>query len=250
MLEIKNLYVTANNKEIIKNLNLQIKPGEIHVLMGPNGTGKSTICKTIMHDPDYLITKGEIIYENKVLNNLNATEISRLGIFLLSQSPVEIEGITNAELLRTALSEKTGEKVDIFKFNERLNEICKIINLPKDFVHRDVNYNMSGGEKKKNELLQLFVLEPNFIILDEIDSGLDIDALKTVGNSLKQYYDAYKPSILIVTHHDDILSFFPKYQVHILKDGEIVKSGNETLVKKIIATGFEANALSENDQNE
>ena len=250
MLEIKNLYVTANNKEIIKNLNLQIKPGEIHVLMGPNGTGKSTICKTIMHDPDYLITKGEIIYENKVLNNLNATEISRLGIFLLSQNPVEIEGITNAELLRTALSEKTGEKVDIFKFNERLNEICKIINLPKDFVHRDVNYNMSGGEKKKNELLQLFVLEPNFIILDEIDSGLDIDALKTVGNSLKQYYDEYKPSILIVTHHDDILSFFSKYQVHILKDGEIVKSGNETLVKKIIATGFEANALSENDQNE
>lgn len=250
MLKINNLTVEADSKTILHNFNLDINDGDIHVLMGPNGIGKSTICKVLMHHPDYQVTQGEIIFNDKNLEDLTTTEIARAGIFLLSQNPIEVEGITNSEMIRNVIGEKTNEKVDIFKFNKRLNEVCSIIDLPKSFVHRDINFNMSGGEKKKNELLHLFMLEPSFIILDEIDSGLDVDALKTVGASLKKYYDLYKPSILIVTHHADILKYFNDYQVHILKDGHIVKNGDKNLVLEIESHGFETNELSENDKNE
>jgi len=250
MLKIDNLTVKANDKIIIDNLNLNIDDGEIHVLMGPNGTGKSTLCKVLMHHPDYEIIKGTITYDNHVLNDMDTTSISRLKIFLLAQNPVEIEGITNAEMLRNVLSEVNNEKVDIFKFNKKLNEVCEIINLPKSFVHRSINYNMSGGEKKKNELLHLFMLEPKLIILDEIDSGLDIDALKVVGNSLKKYYDLYHPAILIITHHADIVSFFDDVKVHILKKGQIVKSGSQSLIKEVETKGFEANVINGNELNE
>jgi len=250
MLTIKDLVVEAEDKIILSEFNLDIETSEIHVLMGPNGIGKSTICKAIMHHPDYKITKGKIIYNNEDLENMTTTEIARKGIFLLSQNPVEVEGITNAEMLRNVIGEKTNQKVDIFKFNKKLNEACSMIELPKPFVHRDINFNMSGGEKKKNELLHLFMLEPSLIILDEIDSGLDVDALKTVGMSLKKYYDLYKPSILIITHHMDILKYFDNYQVHVLKDGKIVKSGNENLAKEIENKGFEANEPNGQDNNE
>ncbi len=250
MLTIKDLVVEAEDKIILSEFNLDIETSEIHVLMGPNGIGKSTICKAIMHHPDYKITKGKIIYNNEDLENMTTTEIARKGIFLLSQNPVEVEGITNAEMLRNVIGEKTNQKVDIFKFNKKLNEVCSMIELPKPFVHRDINFNMSGGEKKKNELLHLFMLEPSLIILDEIDSGLDVDALKTVGMSLKKYYDLYKPSILIITHHMDILKYFDNYQVHVLKDGKIVKSGNENLAKEIENKGFEANEPNGQDNNE
>lgn len=250
MLTIKDLVVEAEDKTILSDFNLDIKTSEIHVLMGPNGIGKSTICKAIMHHPDYKITKGKIIYNNEDLVNMSTTEIARKGIFLLSQNPVEVEGITNAEMLRNVIGEKTNQKVDIFKFNKKLNEVCTMIELPKPFVHRDINFNMSGGEKKKNELLHLFMLEPSLIILDEIDSGLDVDALKTVGSSLRKYYDLYKPSILIITHHMDILKYFDNYQVHVLKDGKIVKSGKENLAKEIENKGFEANEPNGQDNNE
>lgn len=250
MLTIKDLVVEAEDKIILSEFNLDIETSEIHVLMGPNGIGKSTICKAIMHHPDYKITKGKIIYNNEDLENMTTTEIARKGIFLLSQNPVEVEGITNAEMLRNVIGEKTNQKVDIFKFNKKLNEVCSMIELPKPFVHRDINFNMSGGEKKKNELLHLFMLEPSLIILDEIDSGLDVDALKTVGMSLKKYYALYKPSILIITHHMDILKYFDNYQVHVLKDGKIVKSGNENLAKEIENKGFEANEPNGQDNNE
>lgn len=250
MLKINNLTVKAEDKVILDKFNLEIPDAEIHVLMGPNGTGKSTICKAIMHHPDYEITKGEIVYNNVLLNKVSTTEIAREGIFLLSQNPVEVEGITNAEMLRNVIGERTGERVDIFKFNKRLNEVCSIIDLPKPFVHRDINFNMSGGEKKKNELLHLFMLEPSFIILDEIDSGLDVDALKTVGKSLRKYYDLYKPAILIVTHHADILKYFDDYKVHILKNGSILRSGDKSLVKEIENMGFRADDLSGQDNNE
>lgn len=250
MLKIENVTVLAGEKKILEDFNLNIDDGEIHVLMGPNGTGKSTICKVLMAHPAYQIAKGKITYQDKVLNEMDTTSISHLGFFLLNQNPVEIEGITNGEMLRNAIGEKTQEKVDIFKFNKRLNEVCEIINLPKAFVHRDINFNMSGGEKKKNELLHLFMLEPKFIILDEIDSGLDVDALKVVGEALRKYYDLYKPSILIVTHHADILNYFDDYQTHILENGKIQKSGDKTLVKKIEIAGFKANLLSGNEDNE
>lgn len=250
MLEITNLDVKSYDKEILKNFNLEVRNGEIHVLMGPNGVGKSTICKAVMGHPDYQITNGEIKFLDNRLNELDTTKRAQLGLFLLNQNPVEIDGITNAELLRTIIGEKRKQTVDIFKFNKKLNEICQIINLPKDFVHRSINYNMSGGEKKKNELLHLFMLEPKLIILDEIDSGLDIDALKTVGKALNTYYEKYKPSILIITHHADILKYFDQYIVHIMENGTIVKSGNKDLIKEIENDGFKANLISGQDNDE
>lgn len=250
MLEITNLDVKSYDKEILKNFSLKVRNGEIHVLMGPNGVGKSTICKAIMGHPDYQITNGEIKFLDNRLNELDTTKRAQLGLFLLNQNPVEIDGITNAELLRTIIGEKRKQTVDIFKFNKKLNEICQIINLPKDFVHRSINYNMSGGEKKKNELLHLFMLEPKLIILDEIDSGLDIDALKTVGKALNTYYEKYKPSILIITHHADVLKYFDQYIVHIMENGTIVKSGNKDLIKEIENDGFKANLISGQDNDE
>ena len=250
MLKITNLEVKAEDKTIINNFNLSIGDGEIHVLMGPNGTGKSTICKVLLSHPDYTITNGDIIFDNESIKNLDPTSISRKGIFLLNQNPIEVEGITNAEMLRNALSERTNSHIDIFSFNKKLNEVCEIINIPKSFVHRDLNFNMSGGEKKKNELLHLFILEPKFIILDEIDSGLDIDALKTVGLALNKYYEKYKPSILIVTHHADILKYFTKYQVHIMHHGTIIENGDESLIKKIEIEGFRTPAINGTEENE
>lgn len=148
------------------------------------------------------------------------------------------------------MGEKTGKKVDIFDFQKRLTENCTLVGLPKEFIHRDINFNMSGGEKKKNELLHLFMLEPKFIILDEIDSGLDVDALRVVGELLRKYYDQYKPSILIVTHHADILKYFDDYHVSIIEDGKIIKSGNKELVQLIEKEGFRANAIVGNENHE
>lgn len=250
MLEIKNLTVTADNKEILHNFNLNIKTGEIRVLMGPNGTGKSTISKVLMHHPDYEIVKGSIIFNDKLLNNLTPTDIGRLGFFLLSQNPTEIEGVSNAEVLRTVIGEKEGKKVDIFAFQKKLTSVCELIGLPKDFMHRSVNYNMSGGEKKKNELMHLFMLEPKFIILDEIDSGLDIDALKTVGELLKKYYDMYHPSMLIITHHADILKYLDDYKVSIMDQGTIIKNGDKELVDKTLLEGFRTSVIDGNEGNE
>lgn len=250
MLEIKNLTIRAQDKEILKDFNLNINTGEIRVLMGPNGTGKSTICKALMNHPDYELVNGTINYDGELLNNLSATEIGRKGFFLLGQNPTEIEGITNAELLRSVIGEKNGQKVDVFAFQKKLTETCKLVGLPKEFMHRDINFNMSGGEKKKNELLHLFMLEPQFIILDEIDSGLDVDALKIVGELLRKYYDMYHPSILIVTHHAAILNYFDDYKVSILSDGKIVKSGDKELVSLIEKNGFRSNAIVGSEKNE
>lgn len=250
MLEIKNLVVKAQEKEILNDFNLNIDNGEIMVLMGPNGTGKSTICKALMHHPDYEIISGVIKNNGKLLNDLNPTEIGRLGFFLLGQNPTEIEGITNAELLRSIIGEINGKKVDVFAFQKKLTEVCKLVGLPKEFMHRDINFNMSGGEKKKNELLHLFMLEPKFIILDEIDSGLDVDALKVVGELLKKYYDMYHPTMLIVTHHADILKYFDDYKVSIINDGEIIKTGSKDLVGLIEKHGFRSNAIAGSENHE
>ncbi len=250
MLKISNLTVKANNKEILKDLNLTINDGEIHVLMGPNGIGKSTICKTIFHHPDYEITKGQIIYNETDITNYDTPSIADLGFYLLNQSPIEIEGVSTAELLRSVLSKKTNTKVDIFEFNKKLTNLCTKLNIPKEFVHRDINFNMSGGEKKKMELLHLLILEPKFIILDEIDSGLDVDSIKLVGRTLKEYYDTHKPSILIITHHQDILKYFNDYRVSILQDGKIIQSGDKSLGAQIDMHGFKANIIDRDQENE
>ena len=254
MLEIKNLAVQVLDKPILNEFTLTIPSGEIHVLMGPNGVGKSTICKVIMNSPGYKVTSGDIKYNCENITNLDPSEISKKGIFYLSQNPIAIEGVTNAEMLRMALTARTGQKIDIFSFNKKCNEICTKINLPKTFLHRSVNDGMSGGERKKNELLHLWMLEPSFIILDEVDSGLDVDALKTVSESILEYYKEKKPSILIITHQNKILETLVPNQIHILKEGKIIKSGDKSLAEMIENSGFsglyESKQLSEEENCE
>lgn len=244
MLSIKNLTVKINDKTILHDFNLDINDGEIVTLMGPNGVGKSTICKVIMGDPTYEVINGSIFYNNIDLLSLSTDERSRQGIFLLAQNPIELEGITNAEVLRSALECKTGEHVNIFDFNKKITHICEKLNIPVEFIHRGVNEGMSGGEKKKNEILHLYVLEPKLILLDELDSGLDVDSLKSLSASLMEYKDE-TVSILIITHHTNILEYIKPDKVSILSGGSIVKEGDASLAREIETSGFSAYEVSE-----
>ncbi len=246
MLKIEKLNVFAEEKEILNNFDLEINDGEIHAIMGPNGVGKSTICKCLLKDPNYTIKSGNIIYNDINLNKLSTTEISRQGIMMISQSPIAIEGVTNAEMLRMALSEKTGEHIDIFKFSKEAKSICEKIKLPENFLHREINNGASGGERKKTELLHIWMLKPSFLILDEVDSGLDVDALKIVANSIKEYQEETNCSILLITHNPKLLEIInPKY-IHILKDKQILKTGDISLAKEIENKGF-TNILETNE---
>ena len=239
MLTIKNLSVSVGEKEILKEFNLTINEKEVHAIMGPNGIGKSTICKTIMGDPNYIVTSGSIIYNDTDLLKLNVSERARLGIYLLNQSPIEIPGVSNAEMLRLRLNENNPTPISIFDFNKKMTSICEKLDIPKSFIHRGINEGMSGGERKKNELLHLWMLEPSLIILDELDSGLDIDSLKTVTNSLNEYLENHpKASILLVTHHEPLLNMLNASNIHIMKDGHIIKSGDLSLAKEIENQGY------------
>ncbi len=238
MLTIKNVSVKADNKEILHDFNLEIKDNEIHALMGPNGVGKSTICRAILKDPNYEITGGNIIYNDKNLKDLTTTDISRLGIMMITQAPIAIEGVTNAEMLRLALSERSKEHVDIFKFSKEAKAICEKLAIPENFLHREINNGMSGGERKKNELLHIWMLKPSFLILDEVDSGLDVDALKTVAESLKEYQEETKCSILLITHNPKLLETLKPDYIHILKNKKIIKTGDYSLSSEIEKYGF------------
>lgn len=184
MLKLSNLTVKVQDKQVLDKLDLTINDGEIHVIMGHNGIGKSSLCKVIMRDTNYEIIGGSITYNNKELLDMNTTEVAKEGIMLVNQNPIAIEGITNAELLRTALREKTKENINIYKFNKEMEDICEKLNLDKKFIHKEINVGASGGERKKIELLHVGILKPNFLILDEIDSGLDVDAIKLVSDAI------------------------------------------------------------------
>ena len=238
MLTIKDLSVNVDNKTILDGFNLNIRTNEVHAIMGPNGIGKSTICKVIMGDPHYLVTKGDITFDSKNLLELSVTERARAGIFLLNQTPIEIPGVTNAEMLRLSLSQKQGSMVSIFEFNKKMESICKKLDIPKSFIHRGINEGMSGGERKKNELLHLWMLEPKLIILDEVDSGLDVDSLKVVCDNINDYKKEHDCSILIISHHPEILSMLNTEFVHVLFDGKIVQNGDLTLANKIEKEGY------------
>ena len=238
MLKINNLSVSVNDKKLLADFNIDIDSGTTHVLMGPNGAGKSTLCKVLFNHPDYKKDEGTIIYNEVDITNMDPSDIAKLGIYIVNQSPISIEGVSNAEMLRIALEEKTGEKVSIFKFNKKLEEICEKLNIPKDFIFRGINDGMSGGERKKNELLHMWMLEPSFIILDEIDSGLDVDAIKTVANNLNEYKKIYNPTILIVTHHEKLIELLHPDYVHIIKNGKVEETGNYELGIKVLKDGF------------
>lgn len=247
MLEIKNLTVSVKDKIILKDFNLKINKNEIHALMGLNGSGKSTICKVLMGDSNYKVEEGSIIYKDIDLLKLDTTERARLGIYLVNQNPIEIEGVKNSEMLKVALESKLNKHIDIFEFSKMLNNVCEKINVDKSFIHRGINENMSGGERKKNELMHLWVLEPDLILLDEVDSGVDIDNLNIISNSLKEYFDSHSCSFLIITHHTNILKTLTPNYVHILNNGKIEKSGDYSLAITIENNGFiRTNKVSEN----
>lgn len=251
MLEFNNLNLYINDLVLFENLNLKINAGEIHVLMGRNGVGKSSIAKSIMGDSNYKI-EGELTYNGTLLNDLSIFERAKLGIYIINQSPIQIEGVTNAEMLRVAMSEKTGKGVNIFEFNKELENICKSLELDKSFIHREINVGCSGGERKKIELMHMWMLKPSLIILDEIDSGLDVDALKIVANSIKKYFEEYKPAIIIITHSDTLINTFDDYYVHLFDNKRLVSSGKKELAREILSKGFKemsdtmANVISEN----
>ena len=239
ILNIDNLTVQVAGKTILKDFSLEIKSGEIHAIMGPNGTGKSTLTKVIMGDPTYEIVKGTISYNGKVINDMPVNERAKLGIFLGMQMPMAIEGVTNADFLRSALRAKEGNKFKLLPFIREVDELTKKLHMDPDMIHRGINDGFSGGERKKNEILQMNILKPDVVLLDEIDSGLDVDSLKLVGESVMDYYNDRKPAILLVTHYQRLLDYIKPDFIHIMKDGKIVLSGDKTLALKIEEEGYD-----------
>lgn len=239
LLNVKKLNVEVGNKKILKDLELNVSPGEIHAIMGPNGVGKSTLSKVILGDNNYKITSGDILFEDNSILNLKTDERARLGIFLAMQYPTEIQGISNQDFLRTALSQNNKERIGLYDFILKCEKATEELEMNKNLIHRDLNYGFSGGEKKKNEVLQIKLLEPKLIILDEIDSGLDVDSLKIVSENIKKYKEDNKnSSIIIITHHPKILEYLtPKY-VHIINDGTIIKTGDYNLALEIEKEGY------------
>lgn len=236
---IKDLTVSIEDKVILKDFNLEIKSGEIHAIMGPNGTGKSTLSKVIMGDSKYKILSGTIEYDGISLNDLTVDERARLGLFLGMQLPTEISGVTNADFMKTALHAKEKEKFKLFDFIKKMDKTCVDLKMNKDMIHRSLNVGFSGGEKKKNEILQMYMLNPSMIILDEIDSGLDVDSLKIVGESVMKYYKENDCALLIITHYQRLLDYIKPNKVHIMSNGKIIKSGEASIVSEIEKKGYE-----------
>lgn len=236
---IKNLKVKIQDKEILKDFNLDIKNGSIHVLMGPNGVGKSTLSKVIMGDFNYKVISGDILCDGKSILSLTTDERAKLGIFLSFQNPIEVEGISNSEFLRSALNAKMGRPVSLYDFIVDMEQSFKDLKLDKDMMHRSINSNFSGGERKKNEILQMKMLKPKFLILDELDSGLDVDSLKVVCNNVNDYLkNNPDTSVLLITHYARILEFIKPQYVHVFVDGKIVESGDISLAEKVDKTGY------------
>ncbi len=237
LLKIDNVYAKANEKEILKGLNLTINNGETHVIMGPNGAGKSTLANVIFNNPAFTKTKGKIYFEGQDITDLSTDKIAKLGIFMSFQAPEEIEGITVMNFLKSAISSKTEQPIKVFQFKRELEENMKKLNMDLSYATRDLNVGFSGGEKKKNEILQLLTLNPKLAILDETDSGLDVDAIRTVSKGIKLYNNENN-AILMITHNKKLLENLKVDYVHVLVDGKIVKTGDKSLADKIDKEGY------------
>lgn len=238
-LKITDLTVKIENKIILNNFDLVIRSGEIHAILGPNGTGKSTLSKVIMGDSNYLVMGGKIEFDGVLINDLTTDERARMGLFLGMQMPISIDGVTNADFLRTALHTKDGNNFKLMEFIKKMNNTCDKLKISRDMIHRSVNKGFSGGERKKNEILQMYLLNPSIVLLDEIDSGLDMDSLKIVGEALTDYYEENQPGILLITHYQRLLDYIKPDFVHVMIDGKIIKSGSVELVKIIEEKGYE-----------
>lgn len=238
MLEIKNLHVEVDRKEILKGINLTVREGEIHAIMGMNGSGKSTLAMALMGHPKYNITDGEIIYYGQKINNLKPNERAKIGFFLSMQSPIEVEGVKLGSFLYQGA--KILEKVygkSVIQFRNELKEKASLFGMSENFIDRSLNFGFSGGEKKKTEILQMSILKPKFAVIDEVDSGLDIDSLKLISSQINNMRDDVF-SGLIITHYQRILDYVRPDFVHVMIDGKIVKSGGEDIVKEIEEKGY------------
>ncbi|MGA9996957.1 MAG: Fe-S cluster assembly ATPase SufC [Pyrinomonadaceae bacterium] len=242
MLEIRDLHATVDGNEILKGISLTVKKGEVHAIMGPNGSGKSTLAKILAGHPQYQVTKGEVLYEGRNLLELAPDERAREGIFLAFQYPIEVPGVSNAQFLRLAYNEKQKhlgrEELDPLEFKDLLVERAKIVEMEASLMSRSVNEGFSGGEKKRNEILQMAVLEPKLAVLDETDSGLDIDALRIVAGGVNQLRNS-ENAIILVTHYQRLLNYIVPDFVHVLAGGRIVKEGGKELALELEEKGYD-----------
>lgn len=238
-LEVKNLHVSIEGKKILKGVNLTMKTGEIHAIMGPNGTGKSTLSETIMGNPAYKVTQGEVLLDGKNILDMAVDERARAGLFLAMQYPAEIPGVTNAEFIRGAINARRpdNDPIPIRQFLKELDAAMNVLDMTEEMADRYLNEGFSGGEKKRNEILQLMMIKPKFAILDEIDSGLDIDALKVVSRGVNKMRGPEFGS-LIITHYQRLLNYIVPDVVHVMMDGRIVKKGGPGLAKKLEDEGY------------
>ena len=237
LLEIKDLHVNAGEKEILKGLNLNIKKGEIHVIMGPNGAGKSTLANVILNNPEYTKTNGTVEFEGENINNLSTDQIAKKVIFMSFQLPEEIPGISTMNFLKYAKNKITEKPVKIFEFKDTVKKYVEELNMNPKLIERNLNVGFSGGEKKKNEIMQMLVLNPKLAILDETDSGLDVDAIRTVSKGIEMYKNN-ENAVLIITHNTKILNHLKVDYVHVLVDGKIVKTSTAKLAEEIEEKGY------------
>ena len=241
MFKIKNLKVAVNDKEILKDFNIEVNPGELHVIMGPNGSGKSTLTQTIAGKENYIVNSGDIIYKNKSIIDLDPEERAGKGIFVSFQYPISLPGVNNIYFLKEAVNSirkyQGKNEVRSVDFMKQIKEKIKDVDFDESFIHRAVNEGFSGGEKKRNEILQLLMMEPSVAILDETDSGLDIDALKTVAHGINAFRNSSR-SIILITHYRRILDYLEPDKIHILMDGNIVKTGDIDLVNILEDKGY------------
>ena len=242
-LAIENIHAKIGKKEILKGLNLKLEAGKVHAIMGPNGAGKSTLSKTIVGHYDVEVTQGDILYKGKSITEMEPEERALEGIFLSFQHPVEIPGVNNAYFLRTALNAKRKhegkEELNAAEFLRLMKSHLEMLGMKSDMISRSLNEGFSGGEKKRNEILQMLILEPEVIILDEIDSGLDIDALRAVSEGINKMKDG-KRSFLVITHYSRILDYIEPDYIHVLKDGRIIKTAGPELVAQLEEKGYES----------
>lgn len=238
LLTVKDLHVNVEDKEILHGVDLTINKGETHVLMGPNGTGKSTLGYALMGNPRYQITEGEIWFQGKNITEEAVNERAKNGIFLSFQNPLEVPGVTLSAFIRSALEQKTGKRIRLWDFKKELARTMEILQMDPSYAERDLNVGFSGGEKKKAEILQLLMLKPSLAILDETDSGLDVDAVRTVSRGIEEYQKNCDGGLLIITHSTRILEYLSVDDTHVMVEGKIVKTGDASLIDEINEKGF------------